>query len=971
MFSKKINFFIIGSVFLASILYAAVPNTGEAGPSFDYSQNFMNESERNSTTDFVGDDSAPKTGISQGLLYESNIGTATYEKVILPDGSTAYKNTSTGEITQTVTQQPTSSDYKAKLQAYYDANETEKATLQEEAILEAQKENKTRNMSVGQYESIFLKKLNPSGSASGVVNQYFLSEKESMTENEKNATKFYQQNFGATQYQADKKRLNESNVGKIKKAYDMVDSFKAELNAKYSGKNINCYISRQLIPAFYCPFPDMTNTLYPTLVSGVNQLKTASQEAKKTCENVCKKERSCVESKVVDSVHVDPNLGVKNIFPSYTEADSVMAIDFTDKAMLKKISIKIDTNMSDSFDGNQSTFEEFLSSNPVKFRISIIDKDTNASIPPSSIIDKQIVDIKSSSIEKSFFIGKSTKRLVIKLYKPYSYERIEDKSKEAKIFANIKSINISNIKGEYESENTFFCPFRQFVDNDNECAGKVIDVHNGSQVYHVCTDVKHKIGPDKYYGAFFSENSCTSACIESEECLPTYKQYTDPMAAVMFKAEIDCVDDPDNTACTKEMCQALFTEDLNRPLNEIVIYNDDNRVYTVRDKILTGTPRPRIDLGRELAAVDNKQDYQEMFQAEMKDAAYKYMINNSTFNRIGYTIGTPSPMRQAYKKEFISGQTHFSVLLKPNSFDVDSGKTFYLYSVIVFEQSYKPAFGVFMVDGQMIDAQNQNIMFKDLTYLIKHDDGTWKTFKKKEMNQVRKEIHKYECTTDGTTWTEIPKASFDSTNTNCRDRLIVDWIYTPGLLIDRDVMYDPVTDTFANYDPNMMAPAYLTTQFTSAVDYNTYLLTDYFEREIEDTGGATIHSQEEKDNGLSFRKVYNGNFVAEQRGFPANYWVYNYYSDTKLSYNEIINKINEGKGAIYELANPKLYTNIIRHDGEIGNDIKPFIFGTPDKTTISTDMKPSFSEEDQRVFKFLFLYDDNVADPFEGYQIQQ
>lgn len=948
------------SILLLSVLmiagYAAVPIPGETPPP-NYDLFFKEENEQEDY--LVGDDARPPVNLSQET--ETGIGVATFQNIINEDGTTSYKNLNSDEIKQKFEETNTTKTYKDKLNAMRaTTDEKEKARLVEEATLEAQKENEHRNISVSQMENLFFQNFDVGGTGSSLANKYFLSDNPKLAEADQNASKFYRDTYGTSQTNARKIKTLESPVNKLLEGYRLVDEFEAQMHSKYGGKNIQCYISRQLIPSFYCTFPDMTNTLFPVLQANVNQLKVASQEAKEKCEVSCSKQRECVEFNVLDSLIIDPKLPALDLFPSYQITSSSLKMPASNKGMVKDVTFRLEITPSTLFEGTEEEFEEFLKLKQIKVRVTISNNEGNTSRTYIPFVDKDIVVLDSTIKDKTYHINSALTNLDFKFFKPYVYESTTDKIKEADIFKMINSIKITNLKGNYASKETYFCPFRQMVDKATECPnGRILVIKNGSQIYNVCTNAAHRAGPDPYYGGFYTRESCQDNCSEKKKCAPTYSQYQDPFSATMFKSEIGCVDDPANTQCTNQKCQEFFADETTRPLNEIVVYNDTTRVNTIQNKVLTGVTRPRIELAKELATTSNMQEYKDMFQTEMKDAAYRYMVDNETFNRIEFPIGIASPIKQAYKKELVMGQTEMYAYLKPNSFDVDSGETQYVYAVLEDEQTYSPAFGLFMIDGQMVDLTSTRVIFKDRTYMIKKPDGTWLVFKKREFDQIKKTSFTYEClNADGKTWHDIPKGEFDPLNPDCRENKIVEWPHTPGLLLDRDVFYNETTDTFSTYDTSMEAPVFVETKFTSDQNYNVYKLSGYLEEDLEKTPGSVIHAQKEKDNGLSFTKVYNGLFNNYARGFHTNYLLHNFYSKTKLSYAEIMAKIDSKEGAIFDQVNSNKYAKYVEHDGELKNQIKPFIFGKPNNTTISAEMWPTYSEENQRTFKFLFLTDD-------------
>ena len=70
-------------------------------------------------------------------------------------------------------------------------------------------------------------------------------------------------------------------------------------------------------------------------------------------------------------------------------------------------------------------------------------------------------------------------------------------------------------------------------------------------------------------------------------------------------------------------------------------------------------------------------------------------------------------------------------------------------------------------------------------------------------------------------------------------------------------------------------------------------------------------------------------------------------------------------GVFDYISNGSFNSNGVRHDGQLNNNIAPFIIGNPNKSAVLTEWEPSLSEHGKKVFKFLFLYDDKTINPFE------
>lgn len=994
---------VLASLFVTTI-FAAVPTTSDpVAP--NYNQQFPDATERDENSSLVGDGGLPLQNIDRGLFYGSELGTNSVTKTKDASGNVVYSDSTTEQTIDRFEERTPSTEYKNAITEYNtadaayqriktDSNASEadvKAAFQakEERLETARQKAKTENThnSFKRFEDTMLRDVNPSGSGNSIVNKLFLTEKKDATDADKNATKMYQSGFTYQQTANTRDSFNRSNAGKLIDAYNYVDDMENLVRSKIQTNVIKCYISRELVPAFYCPFPDMTNTTYPDFSTDPDSVfatavKVRAEEAQKVCDDVCEKERSCVPYNVLSDTNITFSQPVKTIYPTYSSSDALFILDTNDVMQIKDFSVKINITPSATFSGTPEEFETYLTSmsNPIKVKMSVIQRDVNESIPPVLILDKELVNLNSSEIIKHLPVFATGKKYVIQIFKPYIYEKTTEKWKEAPILANIGSISLSEVKGQYSSTDLYFCAHKQLVDTVEECPnGQILDLDNGSSVYHVCTNMDHKIGPDQRNGGFYQADHCAASCVESKKCKVTYRHYADNVSNnqdLIFKAKIGCVDSEngDNQGCTEDLCKAFFADGVTRPNTEIVVQNDNTRVYTVQNKALTNVVRPKINYAEEIDSVAT--NFEDTFQTEMKDQAYMTMINNQTFDRISYPLGTPSPRKQAYEKEHINSQTYLNVMIKPMSYDIDNETTYNIYSVIKFEQSYKPKYGIFMVDGQILDALTQDVQFKDTTYMIKEAAGTWKVFKQVNFSYVKKAEQKLICKTgaqdaDGNNISTTVQYTGQGYSTeSCQIQNVVSWNQVPSLTVDRNVFYDATSDTFATYSTSEIAPKYISMEFASDRNYQKFPITDYLERDLDETPGAMIRSQIETQNGASFGRIYAGNFVAIERGWTGNVTLYSFYSPNNLTYDDILTNQLVDSNIVWELANQQKYPNYIKDDTDIrGNNIKSFIMGNQNETTTSLEVTPSFTEEGQRVFKFMFLVDPVNNDPFNGYQL--
>lgn len=944
--------------------------------------------------ELISDDTLPNQNINRGLFYTENLGVATGDNVINSDGSNVYlkrnaDGTRNTEITEdnVVKQQPKGESF-SNYNTYYE-NYVMKKTLEEKIAADREAEDKARTEvfssgnTVADTSNRFLNSKNISSGSGTVVNNMRIN---TMNENltnadllqrEKDATKLYSENYSLDPSAANVDNIKNTNYGALTKAFQSLDTIKESLTNRLTKETVKCQISRQLLPSYRCPIESKAGILYPS-GANINDIRKVNvQVAEKECNDNCwtdPGELSCLNKKILDTdVLNTDSFSELTLYPNWNQENSIKIFETTQAMPVEyvkvKFEIKNDTNASNMTD---EEWEQFLYTTNFKVRVSIL--ETNNSLNGDldvEIVDRMVVSLKSSIMEIDIPVTRILNGLKIKFWEPYISDNILNKPKDLEIFNKLvndynSSIKVLSIKAKYSSDSYYFCQAKQMVSHPNECIGGTVEefVTGDDQFNYLCNSNSRKIGPEPTWGGFYSQDACERNCVIQKPCETTYNHYNSyGDNQFMFKTEFTCVDDPDNSSCTVEICKTLFSNPDDMPLNEIVTLNDDTQVYTVKNRILQKT-RPKIDLEMEMSS---SIDYDLLFQEEEKDAAYLYMLNNLTFNRIAYRLGTESPFNMAYIKEYAGGKTSIGVKLKPASFDIDSNKDFYMYSILKLEHSYKPVAGAWYVSqdgGINADPNNSNIQFKDVTYAIKTTDDTnpWQTFRREEFAKILTNVVTTTLNEDGTVETSEHW----------------DWIDSNQYKIVSFGNYDNVTDNFNLIDKNQLAISFYTDKFKSDKEYYTYQISSFIEKDLVDSKGLLIKSQQAINHDTSFRKLYNVPENSDLESWPKNYTLYFVYSDVKLSYNDLMKKIEgdnyetdkelsvNNKYAFYELMNPSMFrSDEIKYDGEINNNIKTLIKSTADKSTVFVDWEPSISEKGKKMFKFLFLYDDTEKDIFE------
>lgn len=947
-------------------------------------------------SDLIGDNSLEQDKISGTVGYQSNVGETTLRKEISESGKITYYeiNEDGEEVEVTDFQKEVSQEYEDTISTL-DINNPDSEKLSE-AKEKRDEELENQGLNPAKMEKVFLGGVNPDAKGYSTATSNLLNPNvDGYTSDEEEAiTKHYADSFTYSQEDTSNQaminaasKIDEdlNNTGKLIKSFAAVDDIKTWLNSQYNTKNIFCYVSRSLIPKYYCPIVGQTNTEYG------GDMSTSNESAKELCNENCNKEIACLNSKILDDTMITfPNVDTMSLYPQWGNIDAngetsamIFLDGFSQDMSVKKISYTIKITKSEDSELTDEEFEEFLATKKPKFRYTAIKRSDFSNTPPFKIIDSQPVILSSSETKISLNISSVIDGVSFLFYKPYITDNQALASiRDVEDWNQIESIIVDDFHGEYTSDSIYFCPVKQVITDVSECDGgseNVLQVLNNSQVYNICLDSEHKVGQDLTTGGFYGADSCEAICKDEEECQATYRHYSDFSDNAIFNVEVGCVDDPDNTACTKEKCIELFREDSLdeeiRPINEWVVQNNDTKAQTISNRIIQGdTLRPKFDIDKELNITSS---YNELFQEEMKDAAFNYMINNTTYDRIEQRIGEVSERKIAYTSELIDGKNRITALLKGQSDHYDDGKNYYLYSIIRVEELFSPVAGVFLTaDGYVRANQNDStdVQFVDRTYIVKNMLGAqepWSVYKK-EYNAQYKVIKDLLYCEDNTY--EVRDHNYYANviiPDGCVVTELITWPETPFLMTTKYQVFNKSTSTFNVYDPNTTTLSHFDRKEFNASSnvISEHIISNFMQLELEETPGLFIKTQESLNNDTSFKRIYEGTFDTyadnyKKRGYLRDYKVYFIYSDKELTVKEAEALMNEDT-TLFQKGNPSLYSSSISDDSELKNNIELYLLGRSNNTTIDASIYPFIQEEGQRVFKFLFLHDDSDSDsPF-------
>jgi hypothetical protein len=982
----------------ASPVYSGTTATNVVGPNTqnapaESGTTFFNTDIVNGTADangtVVGDDTLPDKNITNGTNYRQNWGTSSGKNIPNPNGSVTFvKQNPDGSyptidtMTQETVNRSSESEYQTynqKYEAYVaDTNMTSKRQKEKGMKGDMMQETKREGSSLMDNKARYINGRDPLSVGQSITRTFRTEAKEiafNPVEKEKdaNATRMYKDLYSSSIYYADKKQLEGKNYGVLAEAYKGSVQIGLDAVSRMNAAKIQCQIVRKLVPSYMCPMPEKDGLLWPGPDDNVSDIRKVNiLEAKDKCNHECWTDPgtlSCIDQKVLTTK--DIVLPVTTVNLSTITDPLIYELPLTTGMPVGKITFKVVVNNTPDSNMTNAQFDDFLLQSGIKFRYSVLEANSISPTDPDiTVIDREKISVKSSYNDIELSVDRFIPKMKLKFFKLFTSDNpvIERQNKAIfdKLTAWHATVSIIDMNASYMSDSMYYCQSMQVVNASEECHGpsdKIVSSDN--QIHFLCKEESRKIGPDKATGGFYTLDTCQHKCVIHSECLPTYRTYTDyTNTNDIYKAEISCVDSSDNGFCTQSKCEALFAKSDLRPITEIVVNNDDIYKYSIKNKVLTSLPRPKIDLASELSA--GTIDYGTVFENEEKDSAYLSMLKNESFNRIQYRIGEESPVSMAYHKNKKNDyQSEFIIDLKPNSFDIDSGKNFYLYSVMKVAHTYTPIAGSYYVNGHDINVGTTNLQFKDYSYYIKNpigDDSNWTVFRQENFSEVMiQEVEQY----------------FDE-NGAIASRNKVSWVDTPGYKTSLFAKLNKVTDEFETISSSSQAESFKSEIFTSAQDFYRYKLSDFIEKDIKYTPGGLVTDQESLNHDTSIRKFYMRPETSPKNSMPTNYTMYLLYSKDLLTYDSLMKEIEgptydsikvkatENKWGVYDLFSSKLFRkDLIKYDGELNNNVLALGMGTSNKSTVSTTMIPGISEKGKKVFKFMFLYDDTVTNPFQ------
>jgi len=744
-------------------------------------------------------------------------------------------------------------------------------------------------------------------------------------------------NYDPTQFPSD---LN--NTEDVNRTRNII-RFKKELSmANVKQKVVRCYARRDMVPQYYCPINGLEAGARTG--GGVNDdLKKAKEE----CDSYCvSAPYSCRSISTGYNKHIAESGQLRYTF-SASEANQSKEFVLNTKLELQKISFTIKKYFQD----NNSSYNNI----PVKmkYKISYMPQNKNTYVnltgATTLLLDSNISLISIPKIVPS-------KKIKLTVYPPFMENKTDYQS--VHIDDVLSKVEIGNFTVDYTDDNYYFCSLDQIIlDPATQCAdGKAYELTSDDGIFIVCKSDNKIQGPEEKYGAFYTKDSCEQSCRIKSSCLESYANFANINSPSAYKVTVGCVDDPNNVNCSKEKCEQLFEQN-KMPIEEYVYDGKKSERKTVTSGVeIPNSNRPRINMAMEKSAAQsgNQSDYDALFLEEMKDQAYKNMINRRTYDYVSVPVSQSTPFEYAYREEkesAVPSRTYTGSMkdkkiywkLKPASFDIDGHTDYYIYKVIRSEQMFKPISGVFMNNDASATGVNVTYTpkrnYKDIVYSFVTESKNI-PFYIKEYAEVYVDSNSSDVNTTGAGWVENQQHN-----------------------ANRYIGYDPASGRYLARSSSDAADSFETIKFDGSKNYEELFFidgaVDYLSNKQD---GGLIQTQKSAGASALPVKIYQRDQHEDGKsGAVVNYSLYGIYAKTQLKLSDVVSLLegdNSDKYLVYRATKGSRNKKIIHGDGTVKNDrIKMFMKGGESNSTLTMDIKPRIEEEGKDVIFFMYLYE--------------
>lgn len=694
--------------------------------------------------------------------------------------------------------------------------------------------------------------------------------------------------------------------------------FKDELYREMKAKlvvntSIQCYITRQLNNSYYCPIPGYGIATYG------GGSKDSKDDSIERCNKYCRLPTACLSKKNNDNLTYSDN-------GEYTLPVDNLQLPLNPSQVTQEFSFEYFPQNVDEIQ------DKYFDDELVRSRVTIKGLDEYGN--PVTIYDRYDYPMKKEGGKISLSIDRKLQRIDLKFYSSYIFDPLFFDN--VALYGNNPAVIIKNISAGYLSNKRYFCPITQFENDATKCNGHLEFLDFGGTSYSVCVpDSGDKLESTRspIDGGYYREASCESACWESKDCVPTYRHLAynkDNLPDSLYNLEYGCIESDDNAGCTKERCKKLFEEDI-QPSKEKVWEKDDQVVTTVESGVNVGsTPRPRVDFGGELST--NNSDKTNVFVEEMKDNAYRYMVEKESFNVTKEPITTPMPEKSAVdiRVNNVSKQISFSLLYKPESVFVDTTAEIYLYPVVEMSMTYSPIKPVSYKGRLHYPEVDARIKAKDKVLLLKNETTKkWQPFRRVFYTEYYLPV-------------EMENG-----------KTIYKWVPTTSSVRVHNQTYNSTSMQYQAYGSAYTPPSPLSFNPTSDKPWEQFLRFKNLGSLIAQEGNLFTA------NTAAEGRIYDPSFLDDKtRAYYDGYRVHLLSSvNTPLTFEQITDRLSE-KTVIYDTKNPKASKVEIEPDSLYGDErVKLYSLGSRSNKTVYMKMEPKSTEESHKGIIFMFTHE--------------
>lgn len=696
---------------------------------------------------------------------------------------------------------------------------------------------------------------------------------------------------------------------KTRAALAFADEMYKTIRAKmYINTQIQCYITRKINNSYVCPIQSLNVATYG------GSAKDANEEAKSKCNDGCKIHSKCLSRETGESYSV--SVGNEFMLP----VENLQFILNPDQVTKSFSFTYIPENVNDVQD-------KYFTDGLVRSRILITGVDKNdLSVV---IYEKYDYQIKKDGGKIELPINKNLKSMKVYMFNSYIYD--PRYLSGVALYGDNPIIRIKDVTSGYLTNKRYFCPVKQFETDARKCKGVLKTVPVGASTRSICVPNAEYLenGRSPIDGGWYSEDTCDSICWYEEECVPTYRHmgtFNDNIDSSMYDLEYGCVDSDNNLGCTKEKCKALF-EQSTQPTKEYVWEKDDKVVMTVSEGAETGKVRPKVDFIGEVST--NGVSKQELFNEEMKDGAYQYMINNQTFNVTEKTVTETIPTKMAsdVRVNEASSQISFSLQYKPNSDDVDINKEIFIYPVISMDVVYKPIEPLSMNGKTYYPSTDDRIRARDNIFLIRGANDYWYVIKRISMVDVY-----------------VP---FNTSN----GEIVYKWTPATGYTKTKIDMFNKNTKLYEAYSLAQTPIDKISFVATSDKPWEDISLFQSLGYIIDQEGILFTNNTTEKG------KIYdNSNMNVIVKSYYDGYRMHIITGGVNMSYGDILASISS-ENKIYDSKDLKSSIMSIKPDSTYDDDrVQLFMLGRASNRSVFMKLVPQTTELEQRGIIFMLLH---------------